>query len=533
MMKNTGASAFGPHAISDSIARTAENYDSVPYPSYPYPMLQPARLSAIARLFGLSTQPASTARTLEIGCAAGGHIIPLAAAAPHAIFVGIDVSPVQIGQGLARVERLGLTNIELQCRSVTDLGPEHGRFDYIVCHGVYSWTPDAVREAVLQVCRERLAADGVAVVSYNVLPGWRMLQIVRDCAILHAGAEETEAGRAGQVRQLLDIFKKHTRENTSYGQIWRNEAQRMRNLPDAYLAHELFEEDNSPCTFRQFAAAATRHGLAYLGETDIRAMIPEAMVPEAAQVVRDLSGSEVLAAEQYIDMLSGRTFRQTLLVHEASQSAIDRSLDPARIGGLHFVAAPGFKSAESETPGEYAFDDGSGTVVSTSDSAVQQSINRFIARLPSSSSLIDLAPPGRMDAEEQKKIIETFMKMLSLGMVQITTEPIVLPAEIPERPKAWFVAASDAASRAVVTASRRHEAFPLNPLASVLLPLLDGTRCRDDLITQLSALARDGHIVVSGADGEPLLDDGRLREAAAKLVDQCLRSLTRAGMLVE
>jgi SAM-dependent methyltransferase len=533
MMKELGASAFGPDPISDSIARTAENYDSVPYPSYPYPMLQPARLAAIARLFGLSPQPASTARTLEIGCAAGGHIIPLAAAAPHAHFVGIDVSPAQIGEGQSRVERLGLTNIELKCRSVTDLCSEQGSFDYIVCHGVYSWAPDTVREAVLQVCRERLATDGVAVVSYNVLPGWRMLQIVRDCAILHAGAEQTHAGRAGQVRRLLDIFQKHTRETTSYGQIWRNEAQRMRNLPDAYLAHELFEEDNSPCTFLQFVAAATRHGLAYLGETNIRAMIPEAMVPEAAQVIRDLSGSEVLAAEQYIDMMSGRTFRQTLLVHEASKPAIDRSLDPARIAGLHILAAPGFKPVESETPGEYAFDDGTGTIISTGDSTVQQSINRFIARLPSSSSLSDLASPGRADAEEQKKITETFMKMLSLAMVQISTEPIVLPAEIPERPKAWFVAASDAASRAMETVSRRHQRFALNPLASVLLPLLDGTRRRDDLITHLSALARDGHVVVRDADGEPLLNDGRLREAAAKLVDQCLRSLTRAGMLVE
>ncbi len=135
-MTVTAASAFDPDAISDSIsdtiARTAENYDSVPYPSYPYPRLQPARLSAIARLFGLSTQAPATARTLEIGCAEGGHIIPLAAAAPHARFVGIDVSPAQIGQGLARIERLGLTNIELRCRSVTDLGLEQDSFDYII-----------------------------------------------------------------------------------------------------------------------------------------------------------------------------------------------------------------------------------------------------------------------------------------------------------------------------------------------------------------------------------------------------------------
>jgi hypothetical protein len=43
--------------------------------------------------------------------------------------------------------------------------------------------------------------------------------------------------------------------------------------------------------------------------------------------------------------------------------------------------------------------------------------------------------------------------------------------------------------------------------------------------------ARDGHIVVR--DGEQPLDEGRLGEAAAKLVDQFLQSLIRAGMLVD
>jgi methyltransferase-like protein len=305
----------------------------------------------------------------------------------------------------------------------------------------------------------------------------------------------------------------------------------MRTRPDAYLAHELFEENNSPCTFRQLADAASRHGLAYLGDVDVAAMIPEAMGAQAAQAIRDISGSEVIASEQYIDMMSGRTFRQTLLVHEASKSAIDRSLDPDRIAGLHVLAAPGFRPVEADTPDEYAVDDGSGRITSTSDPAVQQSLERFIARLPSSSSLADLAPPDRMDVKEQKKITGAFMKLLSLGIVEISTEPIDLPAGLPERPKAWFVAASDAASGAEVTATRRHEAFALDALATVLLPLLDGTRGRDDLITHLSALARDGRIAVRDAAGEQLHDDGRIRTAAGKMVDRFLRMLTRAGML--
>jgi len=515
-------------SVTDSILRTGAHYDSAPYPSFPYPRLQPTRLSAIAHLFSLSAPPVHTARVLEIGSAAGGHLIPLAAAYPQARFVGLDVSPVQIRQGQERIARLGLTNIELICLSITDMGSQQGPFDFIICHGVYSWVPDEVREAILRVCRERLAGNGIAVISYNVLPGWRMLQIVRDCALLHAGSEETQAGRAARVRQLLDLFKSATPEKTSYGQIWRHEAQRMRNLPDSYLVHELFEENNSPCTFVEFASAARRHGLAYLGETSVGTMIPEVQVPEAAEAVRALSGSELWAAEQYMDMISGRTFRQTLLVHEEAQSSIDRSFDPARLRDLHMTASSGFKPAASKAPGEHAFDDGTGTTLSTDDHLVAQAIERFMARLPSSSSLTDLIPLNYTDVEREN-IAKAFLKMLALGMVQISTEPIILPSEVAERPKAWAVARLDAASRAAVTATRRHELFELNPLATILLPLLDGTRTRDDLATHLTAFAREGQIVISGS-GQRLLDDA-LRGAATRLVDQFLKTALRAGLL--
>ena len=116
----------------------------------------------------------------------------------------------------------------------------------------------------------------------------------------------------------------------------------MQEQPDAYLAHELFEENNAPCTFLQFAAAAERHGLAYLGEANVGAMIPEAVVPKAAEVIRDLSGGDVLASEQYIDILSGRTFSaHASCARSGRKPAIDWSLNPAQITALNFLAAPG------------------------------------------------------------------------------------------------------------------------------------------------------------------------------------------------
>ena len=40
---------------------------------------------------------------------------------------------------------------------IADIDASFGKFDYIICHGVYSWVPSAVQEAILRVCSENLA----------------------------------------------------------------------------------------------------------------------------------------------------------------------------------------------------------------------------------------------------------------------------------------------------------------------------------------------------------------------------------------
>ena len=189
-------SSPSPTDLSEAVDRTRASYDETPYASQPLSRQQPARLAAAALWFGLTTPPARTARVLEIGCASGGHIIPLAAAWPEARFVGVDLSPVQIAAGDARIERLGLANIVLSARSLDEIGASDGVFDFIVCHGVYSWIPAALRETLLRIIAERLAPDGVASVSFNVLPGWRLFQIARDSLLLHARLQNDPDARA-------------------------------------------------------------------------------------------------------------------------------------------------------------------------------------------------------------------------------------------------------------------------------------------------------------------------------------------------
>ena len=143
----------GTDELSASLALVAERYDELPYNSQPFSRTHPLRLAGIARLFGHEAPAMARARVLELGCAAGGNIIPLAALYPEAQFLGVDLGRRQVADAQDRIARLGLTNIEIRCQSITDLPEDAGAFDYIISHGVYSWVPAAVREALLEVPR--------------------------------------------------------------------------------------------------------------------------------------------------------------------------------------------------------------------------------------------------------------------------------------------------------------------------------------------------------------------------------------------
>src|SRR5262249_44850110 len=107
--------------LSSILTRTSRSYDALPYTADPFPHTHPSLMAAIARLFAIEAPPPARARILELGCAAGGNIIPLAAHYPDAALVGVEISPAQVATGRARIADLGLTNIDIRCQSFSDL----------------------------------------------------------------------------------------------------------------------------------------------------------------------------------------------------------------------------------------------------------------------------------------------------------------------------------------------------------------------------------------------------------------------------
>ncbi len=243
------------------------SYDVIPYPGIALPETLPSNLGMVATLFGMSPPPVEHCRVLELGCGSGGNLVPMADAYPEATFVGIDLSERQISQGLEPVCALGLQNIALRRLSILDVGSDFGQFDYILCHGVYSWVPAEVRDKILAICRDHLSPNGVAYVSYNTYPGWRMREIIRDALRFHTQPISDPAARIRQARAILDFLTESipTAEG-AYRMIFKTESDILRDSPDGYLFHEHLEDVNDPIYFQQFVAQAKAKGLQYLAE---------------------------------------------------------------------------------------------------------------------------------------------------------------------------------------------------------------------------------------------------------------------------
>ncbi|MBL8785959.1 MAG: class I SAM-dependent methyltransferase, partial [Deltaproteobacteria bacterium] len=71
-------------------------YDQDPSPGYAFWFTHPDHLGMMGRLFGLGPAHTDVCRVLEIGCAIGGNLLPMAASTPGSHFVGVDLSGVQI-----------------------------------------------------------------------------------------------------------------------------------------------------------------------------------------------------------------------------------------------------------------------------------------------------------------------------------------------------------------------------------------------------------------------------------------------------
>jgi SAM-dependent methyltransferase/methyltransferase-like protein len=520
------------YAPSVLVSPRVTSYEELPYQSNAVYQSHPDALNAAARLAGLRPAPVERCRVLELGCASGGNLIPMAEALPESRFHGVDLSPRQIAEGRATADELGLANLTLEVRSIADVDARLGQFDYVICHGVYSWVERALQDKILTICAQNLAPDGVAYVSYNTYPGWHRRGLVRDMLRYHGARFDEPERRVAEARAFLEFLTAAIPDQEGlYARVVKAEADMLRDLPDTYLFHEHLEAENHPLYFYQFIERAKESGLQYIGESCWEP--PFGDLPSAVQHAIDrLARGSLENLEQYLDFLRNRMFRRTLLCH--ARATLDRTPAPATLASLWWgaLAVPA-QPATDLLPGvDATFRSEKGRV--TTDSPLIKALLLVLHEArprPLAHEPLAQAVTARVPGFTVEQLDEALLRCRGSNLVSAHAwaPPMALAAG--ERPRTAGAARLRAVTGEEVP-NLRHRIVDVSQLDRAVLHFLDGTRDRATLADELARAAIEGVFVVE-EQGQPVTDAARLRAILGELIEPALARLAAAGLLLE
>jgi methyltransferase-like protein/2-polyprenyl-3-methyl-5-hydroxy-6-metoxy-1,4-benzoquinol methylase len=535
----TGAQ-IGANASNQAIA---DAYDTVPYQSKPFAQSAPEQLAVMAKLFGLTPPDFRNARVLELGCSAGGNLIPLAAKYPGVKAVGLDISKVEIDHGNEVIKKAGITNCELKALDIVKAQSEiKGQFDFIVCHGVFSWVPEPVRHAILDVIRDHLSPTGVAYVSYNVYPGWKTREVIREMMMFHASGRPTPAEKLQQAKAILEYTKNISAEQSTYGKLLRDEAAQVGRAEDYYLYHEYLEIENNPMYFRDFIGLAGARKLAYLGEAGLSDMAPQRLGKDISDTLGMLSGGNILATEQYMDFFTNRTFRQTLLVHEAQAAKINRGLGPKSMREFAVSTTlfpdPEFKVTAGQLP-LAQYKDNFGRSLGVNGALSLELIKVLVEAKPGSihfAKIVDKlkATVPSLAANADQVIQDTIgMELINLLVQNVAKLHIeeTLISPLMQKPMAYRLARAQIESGQTWATNLAHQAIEIPNAHRVLLVLLDGSRDQLALFNEVFSHFKNDGLIAHRA-GATVTNENELRLIAEQFCAQALKDFQQWLMLI-
>lgn len=517
------------------------SYDEVPYSEGCFHVSHPDHLAALALVHGVPAPELERCRVLELGCARGGNLLPMALELPDASFLGVDLSERQIEKARKTAARLGLANVDLRAMSLTGIDASFGTFDYIICHGVYSWVPDEVRERILAICSDNLAPNGLAYISYNTYPGWHERGMVRDLMLFHSRKATAAAGRIEKARafpsQLAGVL---ANASSPYASVLRKEGEVLRGADEAYIFHDYLEIDNEPTYVHEFLTRAGRHGLEFLAEASKPGLMSS--LAESARKAISSWADDTVSREQYLDFVSNRSFRRTVLRRAGGPPAAEPApevVERLRVSSaLKRVDEAAVVTDDSTV--EFAQPGDSGSI-RTNNPFVKAALQTLFEERPAALGFEDLwtkvrerlvegGKPLPAPEEEGRESVRAALLQLSLSdLAELHVRPPNPATEVSQRPVSSPLARLQAAKVARVTNLRRRS-VDLTEFERDVLLLLDGTR---DLDAVLEALVRQ---VLSGGvqlrrEGRAMRDPRAIRKAFAGEVGAVVRHFATSALL--
>ena len=395
------------------------------------------------------------------------NLIAFAAAYPQSQCLSFDLSAAAVARGKLAVTRAGLSNIRVEVGDILDAARDLAqKFDYVICHGVYAWVPDFVRDAIMDLTGKVLADNGVAYISYNALPGGRLRLALRDMLLREVSGIEAPAKRLEAAHAFLDAYLATPEDDDRPAQAaLRSEAKLMRKKSGSVLFHDELGDCFHPQALFDVAMAAERHGLQFLGDAG-EGPLGDGFLPDD---VEDVSTHAVVRAAQAQDDRNVRFFRQTLFVR-AHQTPV-RHVDPALI-------APLFVSSNAQRTGDATFKNKSGEF-EMSDPRMVEILGRLSQIYPERVPISELS--------DDEAVVRALHGLFEAGLTELHSVQVPCATTPPERPRASALSRAQLKDDQVQICTLDHHIVKIAEAAPrAFITMLDGTRTLAELRDQWS-----------------------------------------------
>lgn len=280
----------------------------------------PARLHFALALAGTHWEPADRDRlkVLDIGCGRGVTARLLAAANPGWDVVGLDLQPVHVVEAREAAAAAGIDNVRFLEMDVAELdeagfAAQLPEVDIVLCWGVWTWVPDAVRDGIVRLLKSRLKAGGIVLMGYNALPGFSdavvMQRLVEEACRDPRGAPHERAMAAFEV---IEAMKEAGAYNLPNEHVLKHILASARRSP-AYMVHEWLTTFWRPVYHADLARALLPARLDYAGSANPSRSLPTLqLTPAQRQIIEQAPPG--IHRETMADMFLQRRFRADIFV---------------------------------------------------------------------------------------------------------------------------------------------------------------------------------------------------------------------------
>jgi methyltransferase-like protein len=224
-------------------------------------------------------------------------------------------------------------------------------------------------------------------------------------------------------------------------------------------------------------------------------------------------------AEQAIDIIMGRTFRQSIMVKGNRHRQINRALTPAFFKNL-YIQTRIFKKENEKKEIVYT----------------HNRVGKLNAQAPYGTAALEVLTEAGSPTEFSKLaakfeelskgnadvFAELLFSLLGGSVIDIFADPVT-----PALPKgATPLALMDIAPGRNITTNAHGEIVALDPMQTLILPLLKGDWNRDEVVSKVEALWAKGAFNIN-----PAPEKDQLKDLFGNLVDGTLAALKSVGIV--